>query len=83
MSSPRLIKLRNGVVFDIDAIRLIARKDLNEYNIVLEGTGVMPRADADDVEFIEKQFDLIMAPPTPIGEGVAVPSLKTKLAVEE
>lgn len=74
MSSPRFIKLSNGVCFSLDAVRLIARKEINEYVVVLEGTGVQPRADANDVEFMESLFTIEQAP---------VPELKTKLAIAD
>lgn len=81
MSNPRYIKLRNGVTFDLASVRMIARKDLNEYSIILEGTGIMPRADADDVEFMESLMNITVAPePAP---KLTVPEIKTKLAISE
>ena len=62
MSSPRFIKLRNGVVFDLNSVRMIVRKDLNDYNIVLADSAIMPRADIGDVEFMESLMDLNIAP---------------------
>jgi len=80
MSTPRFIKLSNGVIFKLDAVRMVARRDLNEYSVVLEGTTNMPRANADDVEFIEAQLDIVAMP-----GRLAVPleEIKTKLAVAD
>jgi len=82
MSNPRLIKLSNGVTFKLDAVRLIARKDLNEYIVVLEGTNVQPRATADDVAFIESLFDITQQPEKVPEPAIAIPPLPPmKLAV--
>jgi hypothetical protein len=50
---------------------------------VLEGTGVQPKGDADDVAFLESQFDIVVAPDR--GDKVALPLEKpvTKLAIPE
>lgn len=84
MSKPHLIKLRNGVMFRLEDVRLIARKDLNQYNIVLEGMQAMPQADGNDVEFIESLCDISVAPePKKIAAPLEEREPVTRLALTE
>lgn len=74
MSNPQFIKLpSNGVTFALNALRIIARKDLNQYLLVIEGTSTMPHATGTDVEFIESQLTILKMPePEPAKSGLAV-----------
>jgi hypothetical protein len=77
MSNPRFIKLRNGVLFRLEDVRLISRKDLNQYNVVLDGLPMAPQADGYDVAFLETQME-VLTTPTPL--RIEEPTSKLQLA---
>lgn len=62
MSSPRYVKLNNGAILDLDQIAQIVRKDINEYGVVTKPSGVIVRADSDDVKFIESKLNVEATP---------------------
>lgn len=81
MSSPRFIKLSNGVIFDLNQVKVIFRKDINEHAVVIDGVALTPRADAGDVEFMESLLQPLSAPEKP---AVAIPPLPpSRLAIVE
>ena len=62
------LKISNGAIFDLDKVLLVARKDIGQYMIFIEG--MLPHsvnADGNDVEAIEKALGdkLIVAPRAP------------------
>ena len=50
----RYMKLGNGAIFDLDAVQVIARKELNSYVIVLSQCPLTINADGNDVDAIQK-----------------------------
>ena len=52
------IKLPNGVIFNASKVVVIARQDINDYIMVLEGCPVNPKMDLAAVEMVEKLLDV-------------------------
>lgn len=56
---PRLIKLTNGAILDANKIVAIARQELNEYFIILDQCPVQPKANLDDVAWLEGYLNIV------------------------
>lgn len=53
----KLVMISNGAIFDAERVNLIARQDLNEYVISVDGIGGM-KANLDDVTALKKFLDI-------------------------
>ena len=53
-SNPRFMKLHNGVIFNLDKLVMIARHELNEFQVIVDGCPAIAKADLHDVDAIEK-----------------------------
>lgn len=76
----KFIKLSNGAIFAIEKITLVARKDIGQFMIFLDGlTGGSVNADVNDFEAIQAALgeDLIIvpsAPPVEIKSRLEIPA---------
>lgn len=74
----RYIKLVNGIIFNVDDIAMIARKELNEYMIFIKGvTATAANANGNDLDAI---IALLGDNITIVEKPAEVP-LKTKLEI--
>lgn len=53
----RYTKLRNGVIFDLNLLQTIVRKDQDQFIIVLEGCQATPLCNQADYDAIEKLLE--------------------------